>query len=564
MKAITTDGQRRARARQWLQRHQRPVRLWLLASLGAALLNVLSIILQLGLMAGLIHHVLIERIEVSTLTVPALALLCAIVLRALSQAVYEYCGQRASAAIRQQVRADLLANWALAGPIHLAGRSSAILANQWLEQVQALDGYYARFVAQQWLAVLGPLLIGAVVLWQDWVAAGFLFLAGPLIPLFMALVGMSAERLNQQHVLEAGRLAGHFLDRVRSLTTLQLFGQVPATVEGVRAAADRYRQINMRTLRVAFLSSAVLEFFASAAIAVVAMYIGFGLLGYIDFGPADELTLFSGLFILLLAPEFFQPLRTLAQHYHDRAAALGAADAFASFEAQLPNRPAPVGSTSVMPASAETVRVDGLDLSYPGRGRILQGVELHVQRGEVVALVGPSGSGKSSLLHCLAGFLMPDTGSVAVFGSPAGTRPVAWLDQRPLLIQGSWADNLRFCAPQAQPQAMRAALEAAGLGDLLQAQAEGLDAPLGEGGRGLSGGQARRLALARAWLIDSDLVLLDEPTAGLDESSQQPVIEAIVRLAASGRTVIVATHHPAMMRLADRCLRLEQGRLLHA
>lgn len=564
MKAITTEHQRRARARQWLQRYQRPVRSWLLASLAAALVNVLALIVQLGLMAWVVHAVLVAQVSLQELHLPALALACAVMLRALSQALHDYFGQQASAVIRQQVRADMLQQWTVAGPVHLAGRSSAAMGNQWLEQVQALDGYYSRFVTQQWLAVLAPLVIGLVVLWQDWVAAVFLFLAGPLIPLFMALVGMSAERLSQQHVLEAGRLAGHFLDRVRSLTTLQLFGQVPATIDGVRAAAGRYRQINMRTLRVAFLSSAVLEFFTCAAIAVIAMYIGFGLLGYIEFGPAGKLTLFSGLFILLLAPEFFQPLRTLAQHYHDRAAALAAADSFAAFEAQMPKSSAPGIPASIPRDWTDQLRVDALNLSYPGRGRVLDGVELHVQRGEVVALIGPSGSGKSSLLHCLAGFVTPDAGSVVIFGRPAGTQPVAWLDQRPLLIQGSWADNLRFTAPQAQPRAMHAALQAVGLEKLLAAQADGLDTILGEQGRGLSGGQARRLALARAWLIDADLVLLDEPTAGLDQASERPVIEAIGRLAASGRTVVVATHHPAMMDLADRCLRLDQGRLHHA
>jgi len=565
VKAITTDRQRRARARQWLQRYQRPVRSWLFAALVAALFNVIATVLQLGLMAWLVHRILVDQMPVAQLLVPSMALACAVLLRALSQALQDYCSQLASARVRQQVRVDLLQRWGALGPVGLAGRSSATLANQWIEQVQALDGYYARFAVQQWLALVGPLLIGVVVLWQDWVAALFLFLAGPLIPLFMALVGMSAERLSQQHVLQAGRLAGHFLDRVRSLTTLQLFGQVPAAVAGVRAAADRYRQINMRTLRVAFLSSAVLEFFAAAAIAVVAMYIGFGLLGYIDFGPAGELTLFSGLFILLLAPEFFQPLRTLAQHYHDRAAALGAADTFAEFERQgSDSRPVSSLPLVTSPAWSDEVRVDALGLSYPGRGRVLDGVELHVQRGEVVALVGPSGSGKSSLLHCLAGFLTPDRGSITVFGQSAGSLPVAWLDQRPLLIQGSWADNLRFTAPDARPPAMRAALETAGLAALLDRQADGLDTPLGEQGRGLSGGQARRLALARAWLIKSDLVLLDEPTAGLDEASQQPVIEAIARLAASGRTVIVATHHRALMEIADRCLRLERGHLYHA
>lgn len=563
MKAITTERERRGRARQWLKGYQRPVRPWLMGALVAALVNVVAIISQLGLMAWLVHELLVTRASITAMTEPGLALICAVVLRSVSQAVQEYCAQRASASVRQRVRSDLLQAWARQGPVRLAGLSSGTLANQWVEQVQALDGYYARFLPQQWLAVLAPLVIGAVVLWLDWLAAIFLFLAAPLIPLFMALVGMSAERLSQRHVLEAGRLAGHFLDRVRSLTTLQLFGQVPAAISGVQDATERYREVNMRTLRVAFLSSAVLEFFASAAIAVVAMYIGFGLLGYIDYGPSGQLTLFSGLFILLLAPEFFQPLRALAQHYHDRAAALGAADSLADLESTA-SLSRPADARPFVAGPSDELVMEDLTLSYPGRGEVLRSVSVSLRRGEVVALLGPSGSGKSSLLHCAAGFVRPNVGSVSVFGREPGSQPIAWLDQRPLLIQGTWADNLRLLAPGAKGPAMLEALDAVGLSALLAKQPAGLETLLGENGVGLSGGQARRLALARAWLIDSDLVLLDEPTAGLDEASQAPIVAGIAALAASGRTIVMATHHAALAGMADRRLTLQHGRLIDA
>lgn len=563
MKAITTERERRVRARQWLQRYQRPVRPWLMGALAAALVNVAAVISQLGLMAWLVHQLLVSQSALAAMTEPGLALIFAVVLRSVSQAVQEYCAQRASASVRQRVRSDLLHAWAQQGPVRLAGLSSGTLANQWVEQVQALDGYYARFVSQQWLAVLAPLMVGAVVLWLDWLAAIFLFLAAPLIPLFMALVGMSAERLSQRHVLEAGRLAGHFLDRVRSLTTLQLFGQIPAAIKGVQGATERYREVTMRTLRVAFLSSAVLEFFASAAIAVVAMYIGFGLLGYIDYGPSAQLTLFSGLYVLLLAPEFFQPLRALAQHYHDRAAALGAADSLAGLEA-AGRVSARASGARDFAGPADKLMMEAVTLSYPGRGDVLRSVSVSLRRGEVVALLGASGSGKSSLLHCVAGFVSPDAGGISVFGRQPDSQPIAWLDQRPLLIQGSWADNLRLLAPGAGEPAMLAALDAVGLGELLAEQPAGLQTLLGEHGVGLSGGQARRLALARAWLVESDLVLLDEPTAGLDAASQEPVVAAISQLAASGRTIVMATHHAALADMADRRLTLQQGRLIDA
>jgi ATP-binding cassette subfamily C protein CydD len=276
------------------------------------------------------------------------------------------------------------------------------------------------------------------------------------------------------------------------------------------------------------------------------MYIGFGLLGYIDYGPSPELSLFSGLFILLLAPEFFQPLRSLAQHYHDRAAALAAADALAELET-LDSPPAAPQDLPIH-AAEDGIQLRDVHLSYAGRGEILRGVNLHIHAGEVLALIGPSGSGKSSLLHGLAGFIQPQAGAIRLFGQPPGQQAVAWMGQRPFLIKGSWADNLRLTAPEAT----------------LAAQQQGLDSPLGEGGRGLSGGQAQRLALARVWLSNAQLVLLDEPTASLDEQSEAEVIDALQTLASSGRTLIIATHHPALMQMANRVARLHEGRVLDA
>jgi len=560
VKAITESARR---SRQWLRQQGMLVRPWLYAAATAGLLQTLAIMAQMGLMAWLVHSLLIEQIPLASLAWPAAGLVLAVLVRALAQAAQERWGQHASARIRQRAREQLASDWAALGPIRLADRSSAALSNQWVEQVEALDGYYARYLPQQWLALLSPLLILLLVFWLDWLAALFLLLAAPLIPLFMALIGMSAEKVSQQHVLEAGRLAGHFLDRVRSLTSLQLFGQVGAATRSVQDAAEHYRAVTMRTLRIAFLSSAVLEFFASVAIAVVAMYIGFGLLGYITYGPAEQLTLFSGLLILLLAPEFFQPLRSLAQSYHDRAAALAAADGMAALQMEAVALGQP---NALAPQTEDTVgiRIRGVGLAYPGRGQVLSHVCLQIARGQVVALTGPSGAGKSSLLHCLAGFVTPQAGSLSLFGRSPGERPLAWLGQRPFLIQGSWADNLRLTAPQASSDEMLRALEAVGLAPLLAVQPEGLDTLLGEGGRGLSGGQAQRLALARVWLSSAELVLLDEPTASLDQRSEAEVIDALRALAHSGKTLVIATHHPALMALADQVYALKHGKLADA
>ena len=558
MSAIT-DKTRSQRSRHWLTRQQQAVRPLLHGAVAAGMLGGVAIAAQMGLMAWLVHALLIDVAPAHSLWPAMAALLLAVLLRVLAAAVQERLGQLASAKVRQQVRGELSALWARLGPVRLAALPSASLTNQWVEQVDALDGYYARYLPQQWLAALVPLMLVALVFWLDWLAALFLLLAAPLIPLFMALVGMHAERISQRHVLQAGRMAGQFLDRVRNLTSLQLFGQVERSVSRIEEATQAYRKVTMETLRVAFLSSAVLEFFASVAIAVVAMYIGFGLLGYISYGPSPSLTLFSGLFILLLAPEFFQPLRSLAQHYHDRAAALAAADALAELEALGSTIPE---LTAQQPGGdANGITVQNLQLGYVGRGLILRDVNLSIKAGEVVALVGPSGSGKSSLLHCLAGFIQPDAGHISLFGRPPGEQPLAWMGQRPFLIKGSWADNLRLTAPHADAAALQRALAAVGLSKLLAAQPQGLDSLLDESGRGLSGGQAQRLALARVWLNDAALVLLDEPTASLDEESEADVVKALQALAAAGRTVVIATHHPALMHMADRVVRLNNGTL---
>lgn len=547
--------------RGWLRKQAFEVRGWLLLASALGVAAGLLTLVQMGLLAWVVDRLVAGEVAPGSLGGIFGGLVTVIALRALVQWGQESAGVEAGLRVRARVRAMLLDHLAALGPVRLGDRHSAGLGGQLVEQVEALDGYFARFLPQLRLALALPLALLVVVFWLDWLAALFLLLAAPLIPLFMALVGMGAERLNREQFVAVTRLAGHFLDRVRGLTTLQLFNRAERSVDEVFTAADDYRQRSMRTLRLAFLSSAVLEFFASVAIAAVAIYIGFGLLGYIRFGPADELTLFSGLYVLLLAPEFFQPLRTLAQHYHDRAAALGAADGLL----ELLKRPlsrtsdavaSPSASSAASPPGAR-IRLRGVCVAHPGRGRVLGPLDLTVDAGECIAVVGPSGSGKSTLLQLFAGLVDAEEGAMEIV--PAS--PIAWMDQRPWLIQGSLAENLRLAAPSADDEQLQDALERAGLGELLRALPEGLHTPLGERGMGLSGGQAQRLALARIFLSRAPLVLLDEPTASLDAETEAQVVASLRALHADGRTLIVATHHPALMTMADRVVAIERGAL---
>lgn len=547
--------------RNWFRRHGGRVRGHLILAGCAGFTAGILIVAQAGLFAWIVHAAVSDAVSRTDLFMPLSLLVITILLRAGAQWLQEVAGLQAGIRVRQRVRGELLDHIGRLGPARLEHAHSAGLAGQVLDNIEALQGYYARFIPQLYLAAAVPLVILIVVFMLDWLAAVFLLIAAPLIPAFMVVIGMGAERLNREQYADLARLAGCFLDRVRGLATLQLFGHAGRSTQEVVAASEAYRRRSMRTLRVAFLSSAVLEFFSAVAIAVVAIYIGFGLLGFIEFGPAPELTLFTGLFILLLAPEFFQPLRSLSQHYHDRAAALGAADGLLAL---LERRVPPVSHEPPAPTNAAGVgiEIDAAEVHYPGRGCVLGPVSLAIAPGEVIAVAGPSGAGKTTLLHLLAGFRQPDAGRVLIDAiPPAGRGGFAWMDQRPFLIQGTIADNLRLAAPQATTADLLDAVHRAGLCEYLQQLPEGMETVVGERGAGLSGGQAQRLALARVFLSAAPLVLLDEPTACLDEYSERLVLESLRRLAAAGRTMIAASHHPAVLAMADRVIRLEAGRV---
>lgn len=552
----------RLKVRAWLSGLARNSQRWITATVLAGVLAGLATIVQMVLLAWLIHRGVIEKTPVSELTPVFLALLAVLVIRAAGQGLQTRFAARCSEQVRRDARRQLHHHWKATGPVNLADTSAASLAREWLDHVEALHGYFARFLPQMTLSVVIPLAILVLVFWLDWLAGIFLVLSAPLIPLFMALVGMGAEKLNQQHFETVSRLSGQFLDKVRGLTTLQLFGQTEAASRTLENRSDQYRKITMKTLKVAFLSSAVLEFFASVAIAVLAIYIGFGLLGYIEFGPSDELTLFSGLLILLLAPEFFQPLRTLSQHYHDRAAALGAgAEILARLEQSVDNAE-PIRPDNGI--SDHGIQMSGVTLRYGEGPVIFNNLDIRIKAGQVIALTGPSGGGKSTLLHLLAGFIQSEAGAVSVFGEAPGNQPFGWLGQRGFWIQGTWAENLRLTTPDATDIAIDYALRQVGLGELVDSRADGIHSRIAEDGLGLSGGQARRLSLARIFLADYPLVLLDEPTAGLDATSEVFILEALHKLSESGKTLVFSTHHQALLTLADRVLVVNDGEVRDA
>jgi ATP-binding cassette subfamily C protein CydD len=440
------------------------------------------------------------------------------------------------------------------------GQPSGALASLSVEQVDGLDAYVAKFLPQQTLSVLSPLLLLAVVFPINWICGALLLGTAPLIPLFMILVGLGARALQTKQLKAMSRLSAQFLDSLRGLTALKLLNAEGGRVEALAKASDAFRSRTMEVLRLAFLSSATLEFFSVLAIALAALYLGFTLLGQLDFGI--PLTFETALFVLLLAPDFYQPLRELGTQYHAKAEALACAEQLRPvFEAPLP----PAGGTVKPGNGAPSLRFREVDFAYVPEVPVLSGFNLDVGAGETVALSGPSGSGKTTVLRLLLGQLSPRRGSIETDGVAlseldleAWRGGLGWMSQHPRLLSATLADNLRVARLDADERTLIEALEFAGLGDWYARLDRGLETALGEGGRLLSGGQLRRLALARVRLRDARLLLLDEPTASLDAGVETLVLDRLAELK-GGRTVVLLSHHPRPLELADRVVALEGG-----
>jgi ATP-binding cassette, subfamily C, bacterial CydD len=480
------------------------------------------------------------------------------VLRIAADAWAGHLGFAAAERIALRARGSLLAAVARTSPLDArhppAGEVAAILS----QHVEALVPYLTRHWPARLRLMLLPAAILAVTLAFSWAAALILLLAGPVIPLFMGLIGAEARGASERQLAAIGSLGGYLLDRLQGLTTIRLFDAVERTAAALEAQAAAIHHGTMRVLRIAFVSSAVLELFAALGVALLAVYIGFSLLGYFNFGTwRGGLGLCEALFLLLIAPEFFQPLRDYAAAYHDRAAALAASREIGRIlehgGPRLVGRGAAVAVADA-PRQPPAIALEGVRLAFGGgQEAVLEGVSLAIAPGEHVALVGPSGSGKSVLLGLMAGLIAPSAGAVRCGGRPlddatadAWRTRLAWLGQRPNFIKGSVLANLTLGRPRPDPARVAWALDVAAAAEVVARLPRGLSAPLGEGGHGVSGGEAQRLALARAALAEADVILADEPTEHLDEETARTVIDGLMAIA-HGRTLVVATHDARLM-----------------
>lgn len=460
------------------------------------------------------------------------------------------------------LRAEAAARLAGLSPLDTRRPPSGLAASVLAEEAEAVTPYLARFRPARLRASMVPLAIVLAVLPFSWLAALALLLCAPLIPIFMALIGWRAQAASAARLHEAGSLNAFLLDRLRGLTTITGLGAVDLTARRLRAEAEAFRASTMAVLRIAFLSSAVLELFAALGVAMVAVWVGFHLLGQIGFGAwGGRLTLAEGFFILLLAPAFFEPLRDLASVWHDRAAgeaAIAALETLGRDAAALPPGETP---PVPLPAAAPAIALRGVTFRHAGaRTAAFAPVDLDIAAGESIALMAPSGAGKSTLLALIAGLAEPETGDILIDGAalPAAARRagVAWLGQSPAIFAGSLARNVTLGRPGLDRAAAEAALGFACLGPVVAARGA---APVGEGGLGLSGGEALRLAIARAFATpEARLVLADEPTAHLDRETAEAVTDLLLALG-RGRTLIVATHDARLAARLGRVIALAPG-----
>ncbi|MCG7362665.1 thiol reductant ABC exporter subunit CydD [Roseomonas sp. ACRSG] len=489
---------------------------------------------------------------------PELAAAAALALLATALTVaQEHAQAAAGAAARATLRDRAFAALLAAGPAdeRPVGERAALV----VDRIEALDGYFSRWLPAAVLAAAGPLLIALAVAAMDPLSGVILLVAGALVPVSMAVTGIGAAVASRRQFDALQALSGRFLDRMRGLPQLVLFRRQEAEAEALGEAATDLRRRTMKVLRVAFLSGLSLEAIAAAVLGCLAWRHGNLLVG----GHPEPV---AAVFSILLVPAFFAPLRAFSAAYHERMAANGAAAALAPLlEAQAARDGLKLEE---IPPSL-VVTFEGVGLTYDAaRGAALTDISFRVMPGEALVLAGPSGSGKSSVLRLLMGFRQPDAGRIAFNGRDATTlapaelrRLSAYVGQKAHLFRATIRENIALARPDATPAQVEAAARAARVTDFTDAMPQGLETLVGEGGFGLSGGQAQRVAIARAFLRDTPLVLLDEPTAHLDPGTESDVLDSLRRLC-TGRTAIIATHSTALRARFGRVLELEDGRAL--
>jgi ATP-binding cassette, subfamily C, bacterial CydD len=530
---------------------------------GLGVLGAFATVAQMALLARVVDRVLFGDAGLSTIGGVLSLLAVAVVARAGVLWLREACAGRGAARVKADLRERLFEHLMRLGPAYTGGERAGELVSAVTEGTERLDAYFARYLPQVTLSAFVPLIVAAYIFPTDWASAVLLLVTVPVIPILMVLVGSYAEEHINKQWFALSRLSAQLLDSMQGLPTLRLFGRAATERERIERLSEGFRLRTLKVLRYAFLSGLVLEFMTAVAIGLVAVTLGVRLVnGSVGFEEAFV--------VLLLAPEFYRPLRELGAHRH--AGMEGKAAAERIFD--ILDTPIPETMTGECPPSdtgAPTLSLRGVNYRYPdGSGNALDGLDLDLAAGETTALVGPSGAGKSTVVDLLLRFREPESGELLADGSPVSALPsevwrerVALVPQRPHLFYGSVLENIRLARPGATREEVEHAAELAGAADFVDRLPRGYDTPVGEEGAFLSGGEARRVAVARALLKDAPVLVLDEPTASLDPESERLISTALTRLS-RGRTVLVVAHRMGTARRADRLAFLEGGRVVES
>ena len=542
---------------QRLLRRARAARFLLAADVLLGVVAAGLLLVQATLIARIVTRAF-EGASLGAVSTELALLALAFAMRGLVAWGFEATGRRAASSVLSELRLALVERRLRGQPAALDGVEGGELTAAAVQGVDGLEAYFGRYLPQVVLAVIVPVAVLGWVGAIDLESALLMLLTLPLVPIFMWLIGRYTEERTREHWLALRLLSTHFLDVVRGLATLRAFNRSRAQATTIDRVGERYRRAAMGTLRLSFLSGSVLELAATLGVALVAVTVGVRLVG-------GGLGLEAGLTILLLAPELYAPLRQLAAQFHASADGLAVAERML----ELLDAPPAVGGGGrlVPPSPAEwPVRFERISFSYPSRAqRVLERLDLELQPGETVALVGASGTGKSTVASLLLRFAEPDAGRITVGGldlaecrTELWRSMVAWVPQRPTMFRGTVAENIGLGVRGASQQRIRDAAMLAGADRFVRALPFGYETAIGDGGRPLSAGERRRIALARAFLRDAPLVILDEPTADLDRTSADVVAEAVERLRVE-RTVLVIAHRPELVQRADRVVSLDVG-----
>ncbi|WP_059020600.1 heme ABC transporter permease/ATP-binding protein CydD [Vibrio coralliirubri] len=559
------DKKKQRSLNKWLKQQSKLAKRWLMIAISLGVLSSVFLIAQAALLASILHQLIIENVDKSELVGHFAGLALSVVGRAGCTWGREIAGYRCGEQIRVYIRQLILDKLRELGPAYIKGKPAGTWATLLLEQVEDMQDFFSRYLPQMSLSVMIPFIILVVVFPVNW-AAGLIFLiTAPLVPMFMALVGMKAADANRKNFKALQRLSGHFYDRLQSMTTIRLFDRTNAETEVLKGASEVFRTRTMDVLKIAFLSSAVLEFFTSISIAMTAVYFGFTYIGELNFGHYGAgITLFAGLFILILAPEFYQPLRDLGTFYHAKQQAVGAAESIVEF---LETDITKVKSGDTQLDTAQGINIEAQDLKVlsPEGVQLVGPISFALNTRQSTALVGPSGAGKTSLINAILGF-MPYEGSLKINGIElrdldlaSWRKTISWVGQNPLLLHGTIRDNVTLGKHDITDQVVENALEQSFANEFVNEH--GLDYMISDRSGGLSVGQSQRLALARAMIQDGQFWLLDEPTASLDTRSEQLVMKGINSNIES-RTALLVTHQLAPLQSVDNILVMRDGGLV--